>query len=48
MVRVGVGRLLDLVCMNELFTIFLQHRVGLCAPEPRGGPSRVIIGPSQS
>ena len=48
MVRVGVGRLLNLVCMDELCTIFWQHLVGLCAPEPHGGPSRVIIGPSQS
>ncbi len=48
MVRVGVGRLLNLVCMDELCTGFRQHRVGLCAPEPHGGPSRVIIGPSQS
>ena len=48
MVRVGVGRLLNLVCVAELFTRFWQHRVGLCALEPHGGPSKVIIGPSQS
>ncbi len=48
MVRVGVGILLNLVCMNEICTRFGQHRVGLCAPEPHGEPSRVIIGPSQS
>ena len=48
MVRVGVGRLLNLVCVAELFTRCWQHRVGLCAPEPYGGPSKVIIGPSQS
>ncbi len=48
MVRVGVGRLLNLVCMEELCTRFWQHRVGMCALEPHGGPSRVVIGPSQS
>ncbi len=48
MVRSGVGRLLILVCMDELCTRFCQHRVGQCAPEPHCGPSRVIIGPSQS
>ena len=48
MVRVGVGRLLKLVCAVELGVRFWKHFVGLCAPEPHGGPSRVIIGPSQS
>ena len=48
MVMVGVGRLLNLVCVAELFTRFWRHRVGLCAPEPHGGPSKVIIGPSKS
>ena len=44
----GVGRLLNLVCMDELFARFWQHRVGMCAPELHGGPSKVIIGPSPS
>ena len=48
MVSVKVGRLLHLVCMNELGAMFCQHRVVLEAPEPHGGPSRVIMGPSQS
>ena len=48
MVRVGVGRLLHLVCAVELGVRNWKHLVGLCAPEPYGGPSRVIIGPSQS
>ena len=48
MVRVGVGRFLKLVCAVELRVRFWKHLVGLCAPEPHGGPSRVIIGTSQS
>ena len=48
MVRVGVGRLLKLVCAVGLGVRFWKHLVGLCAPEPHGWPSRVIIGPSQS
>ena len=48
MVRMGVGRLLNFVCVVELGVRFWKHLVGLCAPEPHGGPSRVIIGPSQS
>jgi len=48
MVSMGMGRLLSLVCMNELGAMFWQHRVVLEAPEPHGGPSRVIMGPSQS
>ncbi len=48
MVRVGVGRLSNLVCAVEFGVRFCKHLVGLCAPEPHGGPSRVIIGPNQS
>ena len=48
MVRVGVGRLLKLVCAVELGVRFWKHLVGLCAPEPHGGPSRVSIRPRQS
>ena len=48
MVSVGVGRLLNFVCMDELGAMFWQHRVILEAPDPRGGPSRVIMGPSRS
>ena len=48
MVGMGVGRLLKLVCAVELGLRFWKHLDGLCAPEPHGGPSRVIIGPSQS
>jgi len=39
MVSVGVRRLLNLVCMDELEAMFWQHRVVLEAPEPHGGPS---------
>ena len=48
MVSVGVGRLLNLCCMDELGAMFWQHLVVLEAPEPQGGPSRVIIGPCHS
>ncbi len=49
MVGMGVGRLLKLICAVELgVSRFWKHLVGLCAPEPHGGPSGVIIGPSQS
>jgi len=48
MVSVGVGRLLILVCMDELGAVFWKNRVVLEALEPHGGPSRVIMGPSQS
>jgi hypothetical protein len=48
MVSMGIGRLLNLVCMNELGAMFWQYRVDLKAPEPHGGPSRVIMGPSYS
>ncbi len=47
-VSVGVGRLLNLFCMVELGAMFWEHLVVLEAPEPQGGPSRIIIGPSQS
>ena len=43
-----MGRLSNLVCVVELGVRFWMHLVGLCAPEPHGGPSRVIIGPNQS
>jgi len=33
MVSVGVGRLLNLVCMDELGAMFWHHRVVLEAPE---------------
>ncbi len=46
MVSVGMGRLLNLVCMVELGAMFWQYLVVLEAPEPQGEPSRVIIGPS--
>ncbi len=46
MVRVGAGKLLNLFCAAEFGVRFWKHLVGLCAPEPHGGPSRVIIGPS--
>ena len=29
MVRVGAGRLLNLVCVAELFTRFWEHRIGM-------------------
>ncbi len=48
MVSVGVGRLLNLVCVNELGAMFWQHRVILVAPDPHGGPFRVILGLSHS
>ena len=46
MVSVGLGRLLNLVCMDELRAMFWQHRVVMEAPDPHGGPCRVIMGPS--
>ena len=48
MASVGVGRLLNLVCVDELGAMFWQHCVILEAPDPQGGPSRVIKGPSHS
>ncbi len=48
MVSEGVGRLLNLFCMDELGAMFWKYLVVLEAPEPQGGPLRVIIGPSQS
>jgi len=45
---VGVGRLINLVCTDELGAMFWQHRVVLEDPEPHGGPSRVIMEPSHS
>ncbi len=48
MLNMGVGRLLNLFCMDELRPMSWQHLVVLEAPEPQGRPSRVIIGPSQS
>ena len=48
MVSVGVGRLLNLVCVDDLGAMFWQYRVILEAPDPHGGPFRVIMGPSHS
>jgi hypothetical protein len=42
----GVGRLLNLVCVGKLGAMFWQHSVVLEAPDPHGGPSRVIMGPA--
>ncbi len=44
MVSVGVGRLLHLVCADELRAMFWQYRVILMAPDPHGGRFRVIMG----
>ncbi len=44
MVSVGVGRLLNLVCVDELGPMFWQHRVIPVAPDPHGEPFRVIMG----
>ena len=46
MVSVGIGRLLYLVCMDELGAMLWHHCVVLKAPDPHGGPSMMIIGPS--
>jgi len=46
MVSVRVGRLLNLVSVDELGAMFWQHRVILEAPDPHGGPFRVNMGPS--
>ena len=43
MVSVGVGRLLNLVCVDELGAMFWQHRVIMVAPDPHGGSFRVVI-----
>ena len=48
MVSVGVGRLLNLVCLDELGSMFRHHCVILEALDPHGGPFRVIMGPSHS
>jgi hypothetical protein len=48
MVSVGVGRLLNLVCVGELGAMFCQDRVVLEAPDPHGGPSRLIMETSHS
>ena len=48
MLSVGVGRLLTLICVDELGAMFLQHLVILEASDPQGGPFRVIMGPSHS
>ena len=37
-VSVGVGRLLNLICVDELMAMFWQHLVILEAPDPHGGP----------
>ena len=47
MVSVGVGRLLNLVCVDELGTMFWRHLVIMEAPDPHGGLFRVFMGPSQ-
>ena len=36
MVSMGVGRLLNLVCVDELGAMFWQHRDILDAPDPHG------------
>ena len=43
-----MGRLLNLVCVDALGAVFWQHRVLLVAPDPHGGPFRVIMGLSHS
>ena len=48
MVGVGVGRLLNLDCADELEAMSWQHLVILETPDPHGGPFRVIMEPSQS
>ena len=44
---VGVGRLLNLVCVDELGAMYWQHRI-LEDPDPHGGPFRVIMGLTHS
>ncbi len=46
MVRLGAGSWLTLFCSISLGARFWQILVSLWAPEPQGGPSRVIAGPS--
>ncbi len=48
MASVGVGRLLNLVCVDELGAMFWQYRAILKAPDLHEGPSRDIMGPSHS
>ena len=43
-----MGSLLNLVCVDELGAMFWQHRIILEAPDPHGGPFRVIMVPSHS
>ena len=48
MVSVGVERLINLDCVDELGAMFWQHLFILEAPDPHGGPFRVIMGLSHS
>ena len=46
MVSVGVGSWLKLFCRVSLGARFWHILVSLKAPEPQGGPSSVMAGPS--
>ncbi len=46
MVRLGAGSWLNLFCSISLVARFRHILVSLWAPEPHGGPSRIIAGPS--
>ena len=48
MVGVGIGSLLNFFCIVSLGAKFCHIRVPLWAPEPQGGPSIVMAGPSPS
>jgi len=44
MLRVGVGRRSIFSCIIVLGVVFWHIRVSLCAPEPHGGASKVMMG----
>ncbi len=45
MVRLGAGSWLNLSCSILLGARFWHILLSMWAPEPQGGPSRVIAGP---
>ena len=48
MVRVGGGRWTIFSCIVVLGVMFWHIRVSLCAPEPHGGASKVMMGVNNS
>ena len=48
MVRVGFGRWSNFSCIIVLGVMFWHIRVSLCASEPHGGASKVMMGVNHS